>query len=84
MWSCARHEALWGLGRLAVLIFNLGQVSGQLESIAAVVLVRRHPVPVELEAGWISWLRKQKVIAPAGNWTTIPWTSFLYPGLYSD
>jgi hypothetical protein len=35
-----------------VLIFNLGQVSGQLESIAAVVLVRGHPVPVELEAGW--------------------------------
>jgi len=35
-----------------VLIFNLGQVSGQLESIAAVVLVRGNPVPVELEGGW--------------------------------
>jgi hypothetical protein len=36
-----------------VLIFNLShQVSGQLESIAAVILVTGHPVPVELEACW--------------------------------
>lgn len=35
-----------------MLIFNLGQVSGRLESIPAVVLVRGHPVPVELEAAW--------------------------------
>lgn len=78
-WSRACHEALWGLGGLTMLIFNLGQVSGQLESIAAVVLVGGHPVPVELEAGWeprCSWLRRQKVIAPAGNRTPIPWTSY--------
>jgi hypothetical protein len=35
-----------------VLIFNLGQVGGQLESIAAVVFVRGHPIPVEFVAGW--------------------------------
>jgi hypothetical protein len=35
-----------------MLNFNLGQVSGQLESFPAVILVKGHPVAVELEAAW--------------------------------
>lgn len=68
-------------------LFYLGQVSCQLDSITAVVLVGEQPVALELEAGWeprCSWLRRQKIIAPVGNRTTIPWTSFSYPGHYSD